>query len=406
MGILDFFSKKPSQEKFAAIFIAHAKKQGFSKSMTYEAAEFRLLVDNGTNQIFNLGNAYRDYCKVPKIERETVLIKYTSGLNSPTLPTNFEEAKKNIMPTIKGMGQMEYVRLLNRLNNQESNTSNFDASMTFSDDAVVMLAYDTEHTMTSIGHTELQNWGISLEDAIEIALSNLRDRTVDNFGDLDNGVLVGQWNDSYDTSRVLLSDVIYRSNVKNDPIIMIPSRGCILLTSSSNIAGQLRMVDYAFESIEKDGRFVSSAMYQLCDGKISQYQPNNEDVKVKLEELKYHNTAEDYVSQKELLEKIHEATGVDIFVATYSLVRGKENNKLSSFCTWTKDVDTLLPRTDFVAFVVTDAAEEQKVKIVTWNDAISIGDEFLSEVEGYPVRYRVKGFPNAEKLNLVSEVAF
>ena len=61
---------------------------------------------------------------------------------------------------------------------------------------------------------------------------------------------------------------------------------------------------------------------------------------------------------------------------------------------------------DPFVLLVTDADEEHKVKIVTWNDAISISGEFLSEVEGYPIRYRVKGFPNTEKLNLVSEVEF
>jgi hypothetical protein len=401
MGIFDFLNKNPNQDKFAKIFTDFARKQGINKAMKYDASEFRIVVGEGTNQVFNLGNAYRDYCKVPKAERDTVLVKYTAGLNTPEIPPSFEEARKNIMPTLKGMGQLEYVRLLNLINKKDDSTVNADIFLPFSDDAVAMLAYDTEHSMRLIGPTELQNWGISLKDAMDVALSNLRDKSVDNFSQLDEGIVVGGWNDAYDTSRVLLSDIVYRSGIGNDPIFMIPSRGCLLVTSSSNIAGQLRMIDYAWESIQKDGRFLSSLMYRMVEGKVVQHHPEQEEIKNKLAKLKRQNLAEDYASQKNLLEKLHEKTGEDVFVATYTLTENKEKNRLTSLGSWTKGVDTLLPQTDIVALVTPGDGNNHAVKLVAWKDALEIGGDLMSVVDGYPIRYRVTEFPAPEKLSLV-----
>lgn len=410
MGILDFltfFNSKPSPEKFAKIFMAFARKEGFDKPMKFDAEEFRIVMDGEGSHVFNLNNAYRDYCTASKAEHNLLLTKYAAGLNAPSFPKKFEDAKAHLMPVIRCKGQGEYLRLMNLLQGKKENPPTIDFSSPFSDDAVLMLAFDTEHSMAMIGQSQLKDWDVSFDTAFEVALSNLRDRTVDNFGNLGDGVMLGQWNDSYDTSRLLLSDVAYRANAGGNPVMMIPTRSCFLLASSTNLAGQRKMVDFALQSLEKDGRPISALMYQMRDGKVVQYHPEDRETIQKLNELKMRNLAEDYASQKNLLEKIYEAQKVDVFVATYALVKRQADGSLRNYCSWTYNVDSLLPQTELVAMVRPgEAGQEAAVKLITWNDAMAIGADILTEVEGYPIRYRAKTFPSPDKVDSVPATMF
>lgn len=373
--------------------------------MKYDAAEFRMLIDSDAMRVFNLHNAYRDYQAAPKSGREAVLKRYTSALHLPSIPSDFEVAKQYLMPTIRGRGQGEYLRLLNFAKNEGGRF--VDTSMPFSDDAVVMLAYDTEHSMSLLGHQKLEEWGVTFEVALEIALSNLRDRTVEKFVSLGDGVILGQWNDAYDSARVMLSDLAYRASDAVEPVMMIPTRGCFLLTSAQSISGQMKMIALARRSIQEDGRFVSAAMYKFRHGKAIQHVPEDKALTEALAELTKTSLAEDYASQKNLLEKAHVARGEDIFVATYVLMKNDETERLISHCSWSKGVVSLLPKTDLVAMVTLDeAAGDHKIKLMAWNDVVAMAGSLMQEVEGYPVRYLVKDFPVAEILELAPATGF
>jgi hypothetical protein len=405
MGIFDLFSSKLTQEKFAKIFSEAARRQGFDTPMRFEAAEFRMLIDSDAIRVFNLNNAYRDYQAAPKAERETVLKRYTSSLVLPSIPVNFEAAKQYLMPTVRGRGQGEYLRLMGLAENGDK--KHVDTSIHFSDDAVVMLAYDTEHSMSLLGHSKLEEWGITFEVALDAALSNLRDRTVEKFVDLGDGIILGQWNDAYDSSRIMLSDLVYRAAGGSDPIMMIPTRGCFLLTSSQSVASQLRMIACARKSIQEDGRFVSAAMYKFKNGSVNQYSPEDTVLQEALAELKKTSLADDYASQKNLLEKVHVARQEDVFVATYVLTKNNETGRITSHCSWSKGVISLLPKTELIAMVALGETEgDHKIKLMAWNDVIKIAGDLMKEVEGYPVRYLVKDFPATEILELAPTTGF
>lgn len=404
MGFFDFFRRKPTPEKFADIFMDFARKQGFTQEMRYVAEEFQIRVEGEGNHVLNLHNAYHDYCKAARSNRQQLLIKYTASLNVPQMPSRFDDARANLMPTVRGRGQLEYLRLMTQIEGAEHTFE--DVSQPFSDDAVLMLAYDTEHSIATLMPTQLKDWGVDVADAMAAALANLRDRTVDRFVDLGEGVVMGEWNDAYDTSRILLPDLAYRAGVGSDPVMMIPTRGCFMLTAAGNAAGQLRMIVAAHESIEHDGRFVSSGMYCIQGGKIIAWQPQEATVAQKLGDLQRRCLASDYRSQQELLEKLHEVKQRDIFVASYQLLENKTDHSLTSCCTWVKGVDSLLPKTDWVALVTPDESggDAAITKMLAWTDVMALGAELMQAVEGYPLRYRVQAFPAEEKLAALSEV--
>ncbi|MFZ6721642.1 hypothetical protein [Undibacterium sp. Ji49W] len=402
MGIFDFFSSTPSTKKFGQIVIDFARRQGVDQLIRFDEADFRLLVGENGSHVLNLHNAYRDYCASPKKQRDTVLLKYTAGLKLEGIPDDFASAKAHLMPSVKPRGQGEYLRLTSLI--QDKPMSYDEASLNFSDDAVLMLAYDTEHSMALVNRSNFETWGVSVQDAMDVALGNLRDRTADKFVELGVGVVAGVWDDAYDSSRILLPDLAYRANCGSDPVIMVPTRGRFLVTPASNKAGLFFMIVYAQECAEKEGRTVSAHMYKIKNGQVVSYTPEDTDVAASLKSLQTYYLAEDYGSQKDLLEALYEKNKADVFVATFTVFKNKQTGLLTSLCTWTQSVVTLLPKTDLVALLIPGESEsEHRTKIITWDAAMSIAADLMQEVEGYPARYLVKNFPTAEQLNSVAE---
>ncbi|MFZ6745559.1 hypothetical protein ACO0LC_20230 [Undibacterium sp. JH2W] len=398
MGFFDLFKSRPSTHKFAQIVIKYARNQGIAQTMHFDEAEFRLVVGENGSHVLNLHNAYRDYCAANKNQRDEVLLKYTAGLQLSGIPDDFASAKEHLMPSLKPRGQGEYLRLTALI--QDKGIAYQQAALPFGDDAMLMLAYDTEHSMALVNQSNYESWNISIEDGLKVALDNLRDRTNDHFIDLGEGVFAGVWEDAYDSSRILLSDLIYRAGCGSDPVMMVPTRGRLLLCTANSNSAQLRMLEHAQNCMEQEGRVVSAGMYKLRDGKLVSHTPANAGVLESLRNLQTAQRAEDYGSQKELLEALHEKNGEDIFVPSYTVLKNNDTDKLTSLSTWTQGVVSLLPRTDLVAMVTPSGQEgEYTSKILSWQDLHSIAGALLQVVDGYPERFLVTGFPEQDQLD-------
>lgn len=396
MGILDLFRRAPTPERFARLFEQRARAQGFDKPMAYDPAAFRMVIGDGGN-LFNLTNAFHDYCAAPRALRETVLLRYLAGLDMPPLASTFAEAKAHLMPAVRSRAYFEFLRLSKLI--EDGGERGAGPALALGDDAIILLAYDTEHALSVLDQSHLDDWGVTPEAALEAALANLRDRSGDRLVDLGDGVLAGDWGDAYDSARIMLPDLAYRAVRGGEPLMMIPTRGCFLLTSSNCSGGQMAMIGHAHASMREHGRVVSAAMYAVRDGRVVQHVPDDSAVALALHELRAVNLADDYASQKDLLEALHEKTGADVFVATVDIVSNKATGRIRSYCTWAEGVVTLLPKTDLVAMGARDAAGNVgTAKFLAWDDAVRIGGDLMQEAEGYPVRYLVKAFPSAQAL--------
>jgi hypothetical protein len=104
-----------------------------------------------------------------------------------------------------------------------------------------------------------------------------------------------------------------------------------------------------------------------------------------------------YGEQKKLLDSAHERGGIDIFVATFSAV-AKQDSGPVSYCTWTKEVDTLLPVTQKVFFV---QGEERAAALAEWERVFEIVGHLMELTDDYPRRYRVQEFPDQAALEAI-----
>jgi uncharacterized protein YtpQ (UPF0354 family) len=394
LGFFDFFKSTPSQERFASIAADGLRAQGYSAPIQIDLPEFRLLMGVDGQQIFNLHNFYRDYCRASRAERKQVMQAYLNSMVGNELPTTFAEAKSRLLPILRSRSMIEYVALTAA---GDPGINNLPASQHLSTDAAILLAYDTEHSMMTLNESTLSDWGISFATALAAATDNLRDATVAKFEQVAPGLFIGAWDDSYDTSRLLFPDLVYQLGVGGEPVVMIPTRNRIMVVSENDRAAQLLMIGLARQFVEEEGRQVSALMYKYEQGRAVEWASSDPEVAGLMAEFLRKTLAEDYAGQKEMLEASHEKSGADIHVASYQVLSSKKTGFEASFTVWTEDVDTLLPETDLVGLVSTAELEDGMKgppKLVAWRDLLAATGAFERLPERYPVRYKPVNFPD------------
>jgi hypothetical protein len=100
-----------------------------------------------------------------------------------------------------------------------------------------------------------------------------------------------------------------------------------------------------------------------------------------------------YNDQKQLLERRHEQTGEDVFVASFSGVERQGN--IVTYSVWTKGVATWLPKTDYVG--VSDR-ETGVARFVCWEQLQEHVGSMMQPLEMYPPRWLVDDFPTPEQV--------
>ncbi|MES2128295.1 MAG: hypothetical protein V4463_13590 [Pseudomonadota bacterium] len=351
---------------------------------------FRLLISEGN--YFNLHNVYHAYRHAPRKEKERVVVQFVEGiLNPPEMPPTFEAARPHLLPALRRKSLLDYLRLAAAPGKQDEAVF---AHRDFGPDAVLALALDAERSMSILMDSKLKEWGVSFDTALAAAMDNLRDRSVDNFRAIDGapGLTRSNWCDAYDSSRILLPDLLFRGVAGGSPVVMIPTRETLLLAPDNNTAAQLAMLAMAGQALHESTRWCSTTLYWVANGRLEPFEPHDAQVRDSLRTLERDVAMSDYADQKAQLDKAHERDGEDIFVATFGAM--ERDGRIASYCTWSEEVTAaLLPRTDVVALARKRAGEGCDFVVVDWDTLQERHAHLLAPTSAFPPRFRVSAFP-------------
>jgi hypothetical protein len=116
-------------------------------------------------------------------------------------------------------------------------------------------------------------------------------------------------------------------------------------------------------------------------------------------ELQLQSIGQDYAHQKDILEKLHEKRGEDVFVANFSAIK-RPDGELFSYATWTDTTNSLLPKTD--TLVLGRIGGEPQM--VPWKKVAEIAGNLMEAVDIYPPRFRVREFPTDKQLEAMGNM--
>lgn len=311
-----------------------------------------------------------------------------------------EEALPRILPSIRPTAYMELSMLMMRAQGHEDNPAT--TYEPFAPGLFIMLSLDFEENVQAVTKEQLDEWGLDFDTALERAVTNLREMTPpDALRQVDDGLYVSEVSDCYDCSRLLLPELLREPQVAGELVAVLPSWHTLILTGSDEVRGLEAAMAFAEEAAAESPRPISGLplVYRWPNWERLEIPPghpnHNRYQRMKAIEM---NTY--YEQQKGLLDQIHEQNGTDVFVASYAAF--EKEGLVTSHCTWTQGVPTLLPEADIVAFV-RDAPEEpdgmETAGMVSFDIVRRICGELMQPTEYDPPRWFVDAYPDSERMN-------
>lgn len=386
---------KVTRDKFAQLMANELQAQGYEGSIEYDPDTFVLVLESG-NQF--LGNAYNEYVAASRKQRADILRAYAAGSvetrEGEVVPDSFEDAKGNILPRIRDRAFMPYNIL--RMQLQGMDPDKFDvAHRPFTDTLSVELCFDTEHSVVTIGESQLEKWGQSFDNAIAVARDNLWQMSNEDFNQVAAGVFLSPWQDSHDASRMFLHDLIWQLELKGDPIVMLPDRDHLIATGSDDAEGLVIAATFAKQVLEESQRPNVGYAFRLADGQWVPFMPAEDHPAFEVfNHCALRTTVINYNDQQKALAELYEQELVELFVASVSVYDSKETGIPFTLCTWAKDVRASLPKTDVIVF----QGDADSMALVGWDIAEAVLGDMMKPQEGlYPVRYEVTENPTSEQ---------
>ena len=250
------------RDAFAQLMITRLREVGVTGEISYDPEEFQVSVAGDKESILFLDNAYQEYCTISSEHRQKALRRFVRGwlqAHKPA-PEEYADIRPDILPAVRSRGFFESARLRMILGDSQDT---FLPYQTIGEDLGLGLVYDMPDSMKPISNRELDLWGVTFYEALEAARDNLREVRPMIVGPQDGeGTYVFSSNDGYDSSRLILLDLIRQFQVKGDYIAMAPGREMLIVAGSEDAPGLEAMVALAKKAFQQP-RTVSGAALRL-----------------------------------------------------------------------------------------------------------------------------------------------
>ena len=346
--------------------------------VVFDEPEFRL---SSASITLNLTNFYSTYVAARRWDRAAVLANYRkfSALKC-SMPETWEQARRAALPKVRERG------FFWRLDGQP-----VDLAAELGGDLQATVVLDSEENCVYLIRSQLDKWAISREEAVQTAKDNLLGRSMHEFLSDGSGLYRSPWRDTYDVSRLLLSQLFAGLAVKGKRLVVAPHRDCLLVGGSEDEDALWQALQ---EELGQPYPLSPRPLLWRPDG-WDAYEPRHEAWRKCLRSFE----AEVYNDQAELLNDSMEE---DIFVASVMTIsRGRESTDVTN---WAYQCDTLLPQARWVMIQV-DPTPKSEPRCYRWEDFRRGFAAFLQEEPGLvPRRYRTKGFPTPTDLDAVAWV--
>jgi hypothetical protein len=400
MGWFDWLFGPPTEARFAQLFMSELQQAGETRPIKFDADEFQLVIaENGEQSgLINLRNFYAEFCSLSPADRKKYLPETIQAILAPReeLPEDFETIKGHLRPKIWARASIEHTNLQARIRGGQKGIDmpQYEVGAHL----LASIVYDLPRSVRSISTEELETWGTSYYEALEIATQNLTEAGF-AYAKVGEGLYVSATGDSYDASRILLTEFIRSLEVQGEIIAMVPNRDMLLVAGADDDQALEGMVTLAEQAVEGPRPLASTPLRLVGDDWVDWMPSRGHQLfdRFRILELKY--LYQEYSQQKEMLDKLYEQQGIDRFVATFSAATDDDTDSLFSYSVWSEGVETLLPQTEKVMFFRPGVGEENKlVASVPWRRVEKILGHLLSDVDLYPKRFLVTEFPTEAEL--------
>jgi len=402
MDLLRYLFGSSRRDQFVQRLMHRVKEAGENREIRYEkqAYQFSFYDQGELAGVANLGNIFREYDRLPEHQQDAYLSQISRAILShhKAIPEEFEDARPDILPIIRSRAYLEIGNLERRLRGDQPTEV---TSTMVGDHLLALPIFDLPEAMRTIDSSRMQTWGRSIYELMEVALENLEEIEA-TVATVDDRVFLFRNQDHYDASRMLLTEKVHQLQLRGQPVAMVPSRDCLLITGDEDETGLQLMHDLVCQYAQEP-RPISLTPCRLTSQGWETWLPQPEHPQHDpFFELHMQGQSAEYREQHEAIEVGFAQTGQEGFVANYYLHRDLKTRKLHSYCVWPECPHALLPKSDVVVFM--DSTHMKPLASGTWEVVQAALGSQMEDLQTYPPRFRVLGFPSEEALRQIGSI--
>lgn len=346
----------------------------------------------------NLGNLRQRWSELEQIDRFAWLEASIADVSAQTGRPEAVDVSR-LRPGVRSRSFLEIASLMAVVQQGHFDDSFRIPSRPLGGDLEWILIWDTPQTMSTVNNGQLEAWGQDFDTLFNVARSNFRVAPIQEWGVIDKRVFMPASTDDYLGSQLFLPGGLDALPFSEERVVFHPTRTSAVIASTVDPEGIAIAAGMARQLAGSAGPASLSPVVGRDGNWRALELPASHPAFSECQMLKLIDDLNSYGSQQGLLREIH---GEDIFVATFSAAEADGVSPFS-YCSWTKGADSLLPKTDLVAFVDLDAQTQLTVK---WHDAVAICGHLLEPTHHYPERWRVTAFPSAEEFARLQAAKF
>lgn len=249
MSLLDRLLGRITIDTFARDLIKAAARAG-QRGWRYvpELKELRAPNDRGRVLLHNL---FLEYSSAAPDSRQALMNKYVGLMVSSEQgpPRSWTEACNAIYPMIRGRWDMMPLEIAHRGKDGARLPPRIE--LPWCESLILRIAYDSPSAALPIGHDEIQSWGVSVEQALEQAMDNLRALPAPRWRELVPSVFYLESPMHYEEAMLLRDDVVSSCPVKGMPVFIASNRGIVLATGTdepNGVATMLTQAAYSYQN--------------------------------------------------------------------------------------------------------------------------------------------------------------
>lgn len=382
--------RNPTPADFATLVIDAAHERGGSRAAPdFDAGTFSLRTKEGAT--VSLEPHYRAYCDAPDGARGGVLRQAVSALEPPDLPQTGPQALARMFPKLWSTDADD--RLRRDFDLLGLPTSPL-ATRPWHGLLLRALVVDAANTMTPVTEAMLAGWGLAFDAAFARAVENLAPRTLPGgWVEESPGLHRLAAEDGYAAARMFVPQALGLPS--DDVLAMAPARDLLFWCKKDDVAALNALFEACAEAFESDRMALSPVLFTAPSAgwrphDLPPSHPAHPALRAMT--LRWMDAAYDRQRQR-LLAQSERAGREEPYVARFSAYRDKATGRRVSCAALTQGVVTLLPRTDWIAFV---HARTGDTTVTTWDGGVQAlgGSAALQPFDASPPRYLVSTFPS------------
>jgi uncharacterized protein YtpQ (UPF0354 family) len=394
------------QQLFVEQCLALAARHPRVKRATARAGDdlaVQLLLDDGSEQTLFLANSFWETREASPQDKQARLGVLLGLLDEAGGEPSWEDAAPRLLPVLRTSGFAS-----------SAATHKRPVSRPFAPCLRLFLGVDAETSTSFVTRNQLDEWQQDLDTALSLAFDTLARHVAagTDYEPYDASAAYPIWHvtrdDAYEASRLALPGYLasFRDKVTGTPIAVVPHNSLVVISGDGHAAAIERLARMAEAELDASPRPISSAIYTVNErDEVVPFRLAREHaLHALVERGHYLLLASCYDQQKAVLDARFEASGTDVFVATFVLTQNQQTGALRSHATMGEGVPTLLPQTDRIALV--PQSDEAKPFLLPWAQVLELAPEcFEPAPEHDPPRLRTLAWPKEATLRELRTLA-